>query len=111
MEGIVMIKLTKQIVKGLGVPTKHSFLIENISQIPTNMYYPLFMKPNGEGSSLGINESSIIRSYRDLETHLPNLLQEFDSVLFEEYLAGDDLTLGIFGNYPCYEAPNHKLIL
>ncbi|MBP7284587.1 MAG: D-alanine--D-alanine ligase [Leptospiraceae bacterium] len=104
-QGISLDKnLLKQIVKGLGVPTKHSFLIENISQIPTNMYYPLFMKPNGEGSSLGINESSIIRSYRDLETHLPNLLQEFDSVLFEEYLAGDDLTLGIFGNYPCYEA-------
>ncbi len=96
--------LMKLIASRSGIPIKKSYLIEDIHDLPQLNSYPMFLKPNGEGSSLGIGESNIIQNSRELKIKAGELLAEFDSILLEEYLAGDDLTLGIFGNYPQYEA-------
>lgn len=95
--------LIKQIVKNLRIPVKHSILLENGNPLPSNVRYPIFVKPNGEGSSLGISEFSIIQNEKELVSLLPTLFTEYESVLLEELLVGDDLTLGVIGNYPKYE--------
>jgi D-alanine-D-alanine ligase len=53
---------------------------------------------------LGISEANVVKNHVELECRVEELLEKFDSVLLEEFLKGDDLTLGVFGNYPKYEA-------
>lgn len=96
--------LTKKIAKDLWIPIKESILVEKISDLPDNLDYPLFVKPNGEGSSLGINNENIISNRDELVIKLNSLLKEFNSILIEPYLGGMDLTLGVMGNYPDYSA-------
>ncbi|HRG48040.1 MAG TPA: D-alanine--D-alanine ligase [Leptospiraceae bacterium] len=96
--------LMKLICKRARIPTKSFHVIEKIEDLSDTIDYPLFLKPNGEGSSLGINETSVIRNSRELYRKTEELLSEFDSILLEELLVGDDLTLGVIGNYPDYKA-------
>jgi len=96
--------LTKLIVNTLAIPTKKSHLIQSNLDLPRIPFFPLFLKPNGEGSSLGVETKSIVRNFFDLETTTKELLKKFNSILIEEFLEGDDLTLGVIGNYPKYEA-------
>lgn len=95
--------LMKSFVKKFSIPTKNSYLITDIRDLPLVIKYPVFVKPNAEGSSLGISKSNIIQNVKDLEAKGDELLNSFDSILIEEYLEGDDLTLGVVGNFPDYE--------
>ncbi|HNL75369.1 MAG TPA: D-alanine--D-alanine ligase, partial [Leptospiraceae bacterium] len=95
--------LTKQVVKSLNIQMKESYYIEDTSNIPVNLHYPLFIKPNSEGSSLGIQSDNIVSSRQNLIHKLKQLLKEYSSVLMEPYLSGSDYTLGIIGNYPNYK--------
>lgn len=96
--------LTKLIINDLAIPTKKSYLIQSILDLPRIPNFPLFLKPNGEGSSLGVGNASIVRNSAELATKVGKLLEKFDSILVEEFLEGEDLTLGVIGNYPNYEA-------
>jgi|JI9StandDraft_1071089.scaffolds.fasta_scaffold08653_5 D-alanine-D-alanine ligase len=104
-QGISLDKgLMKFICKQARIPTKNFHVLDRIEDLTDTIDYPVFLKPNGEGSSLGINETSIIRNYQELQRRAEELFSEFDSILLEELLVGEDLTLGVFGNYPDYQA-------
>ncbi len=96
--------LVKLIVKNAKIPTKNFYCIEDIQNLPLTIRFPIFLKPNGEGSSLGISSVNIIRNRKELEFRAQEILAGFGSVLIEDFLSGDDLTLGVFGNYPNYQA-------
>jgi D-alanine-D-alanine ligase len=95
--------LMKSIVKKLNIPTRSSFLITDIHDLPFILNYPVFIKPNAEGSSLGISKSNLVHNLKELKVKGSELLENFDSFLIEDYLAGEDLTLGVVGNFPNYE--------
>ena len=72
-----------------------------------NWAYPLMIKPNTEGSSIGITQNNVCFSKDHLEKQLSSLLQDFDEILVEEYISGADVTcflLGNPGNYVFNEA-------
>ncbi len=63
--------------------------------------FPVFVKPAYEGSSKGILAASIIRDLVQLKLALDELAEVYrQPVLVEEFIDGDELTVGIIGNSP-----------
>ena len=63
-------------------------------EVLKNVKYPLIVKLNSEGSSMGMNEKSIVHTYEELKNQVLFLLDKYDrSVLIEEYIEGQDLSM------------------
>ena len=97
--------LTKSIVAGAGVSTPNWRVIadkEGLSEISWDGFsFPAIIKPAHEGSSKGIRRSSLAHS---LEQTLEIIAESFEHyhqlVMVEEFIAGDEVTVGIIGNLP-----------
>lgn len=72
--------------------------IFNNSNLPTSMAYPVIVKPNREGSSLGITQDNICFSKQQLSQRATQLLQYYPDILVEEYIPGYEITCFIIGN-------------
>jgi D-alanine-D-alanine ligase len=95
--------LMKKSLEEIFIPQKKSILIQSIEELSKISFFPCFVKPNSEGSSLGVNESSFCKNKIELKEKVIELLSQFQEVLVEEFLEGSDLTIGIIGNYPEYK--------
>jgi D-alanine-D-alanine ligase len=96
--------LTKKIVAGEGISTPKWSVISQ-SQIKTidwlSLPYPAFIKPVWEGSSKGIRLNSLVREPRQMKTSVTALLEKYDQpVLVEEFIRGEEVTVGMVGNGP-----------
>jgi len=58
--------------------------------------FPVFAKPAAEGSSMGITDRSLCRDQAELD-HAIERLKKYGPVLVEEFLPGDEFTVGIIG--------------
>lgn len=66
-----------------------------------NLPLPLIVKPAFEGSSKGILTTNVIHSRAELATTLDRLNAAYrQPVLVEEFIDGDELTVGLVGNNP-----------
>ncbi len=60
---------------------------------------PLIAKPNLEGSSKGIRSKCLIERLQDAGPVITSLWQDYrQAVLLEEYIAGEEVTVGVVGN-------------
>lgn len=59
-----------------------------------NLKFPVFVKPNNGGSSIGMSKVDTPSS--ELETALEKAFKEDDQVLVEEYISGREFTIGVF---------------
>lgn len=91
--------LAKERVKEWGVPTASWISLSSPEEIErVTLPYPLFVKPVGGGTGVGIDDSSIIENRADLKRRVTHLLKEFHQpVLVETYLTGREFTVGIVG--------------
>jgi len=65
----------------------------------SGLTFPIFAKPNSEGSSKGIRNSSRITSEAEAKTRIAGLIREYQGpVLVEEFLPGCECTIGVLGN-------------
>jgi len=63
--------------------------------------YPAFVKPLWEGSSKGIRLKSLVQGPQEMEKLVPELLDVYrQPVLIEEFIKGDEVTVGMLGNSP-----------
>jgi D-alanine-D-alanine ligase len=63
--------------------------------------FPVFVKPAFEGSSKGVLTNSIIHDPTELRLALAELAEVYrQPVLVEEFIDGDELTVGMVGNRP-----------
>lgn len=86
--------LSKRIVADEGVPTPPARLVERLSGLDLDaLPYPVFVKPNFEGSSKGIDADCVVDSPARLEAKLATMLARYSGVLVEAYVAGRDLTV------------------
>jgi len=58
--------------------------------------FPMFAKPAAEGSSMGITDRSLCRDQQELDKAIERL-SKYGPVLVEEFLPGDEFTVGIIG--------------
>lgn len=88
-------QMTKMAVAAHGVPVPRGFLVDDVRRIPLDgLRFPLFVKPNFEGSSMGITPQSIVRDRPELEARLVELLARFPSgLLVEEFIVGRDIVV------------------
>jgi len=66
-----------------------------IEQITKNFTYPLVVKPNKQGSTIGL---TVVRSFQDLENAVIEASKYDDEVLVEEYISGTEITVGVLGD-------------
>lgn len=96
----------KQALLNIGISMPRSYIVNKEIPLQTaalkNWDFPLFVKPNCEGSSLGITQSNVCHSLADLETKIQNLLEEFEELIVEEFVQGVDVTNYLIGNPPYY---------
>jgi D-alanine-D-alanine ligase len=90
----------KEIWKAHGVPTAKSQLFTTTNDILSSfLHYPLIVKPNGEGSGMGIKSNSIVKNKAELKVALKTLLSTYrGGALVEEYLDGREFTIALVGN-------------
>lgn len=92
--------LTRIFASSIGIPVAPGFLIESADnfEVPKGFNFTGFLKPCGEGSSLGIGEESIIADEADLRRKISSKPSEFFPYLLEEYLTGTEYTISVMGS-------------
>lgn len=74
-------------------------LITSISDLKYTPNFNKFMvKPNSEGSSIGISNKSVCDNKITAIKQAEKLINNFDEVLIEEYISGYDATCFVIGN-------------
>lgn len=64
----------------------------NVSDISDRLTYPVFVKPNNGGSSIGMSKVS---AEKDLEAAIVKAFAEDNQVLVEEMIVGREFTIGV----------------
>jgi D-alanine-D-alanine ligase len=62
--------------------------------------FPLFVKPNAEGSNMGVFRSSLVRTREELESQVTRVLSSYRDCLVEAFAPGIELCFGLLGNDP-----------
>lgn len=82
--------------------TPISYLVHQVKHITDTLTFPVVVKPNREGSSLGITQESLCFSIDKIHARVATLLKEFDEIIVEEYVEGYEVTCFIIGNIGHY---------
>jgi D-alanine-D-alanine ligase len=92
--------MTKRVVRDAGIATPGFVIIENMADCTgVDLPFPLFVKPNAEGTGKGINAMSKVNTREELDHICKNLLLRYPSgLLVEEFLPGREFTVGILGS-------------
>ncbi|MCJ7515233.1 MAG: D-alanine--D-alanine ligase [Dehalococcoidia bacterium] len=97
--------LTKTLVTTAGVRTPRWHLVTDYGQLnditADDLPLPAFVKPAYEGSSKGIRLGSRAETAAQVSEIAAGLLEKYlQPVMIEEFIAGDEVTVGLLGNYP-----------
>ena len=82
-----------------GIKVSRSVLLiknrfANPEEIIDNLQFPVFVKPNNGGSSIGM--SKVNNASEELGAAIDKAFKEDDQVLVEEFIEGRELTIGVF---------------
>ena len=91
---------TKILVNSLGIPVPKGFCFKNINNdVLTkvkSLKFPLVLKPNCEGGSMGLY---LVHTIEELLEKAMYLIQTYSfELLVEEYIEGSEITVPIIGN-------------
>ncbi len=91
--------MTKRVLRDLQIPTPNFFEVYSVDDLKNvKLKFPLFAKPNAEGTGKGITAKSKIRNKKELFEVCEYLIKTFKQpVLVEEFLPGREFTTGIIG--------------
>lgn len=98
--------LTHKILMSCHVPVPRVFMLTGragLSQLKNifSTHTRLIVKPRWEGSSKGIFNNSIVEGYARLSERVNRIFRDYrQPALVEEFLEGDEVTVGVCGNKP-----------
>jgi len=98
--------LVRGIAKEMEIPVPKAFFInpEDTSfSLPPEMFFPVIVKPNFGDSGFGITKKSVATSVEELTSAILEIREKMgydQPLIVEEFLTGEDLTMGIVGNPP-----------
>lgn len=93
--------LVMKAARGIGVEVPPSSLgvEKGVQKCPKGLEFPLFVKLNREHASLGITPKNRVSTERQLQAVCRRLRGDFDGrILIQQFIAGDDVTLSLWGN-------------
>src|SRR5262249_40359407 len=92
----------KRLVQAAGVATPRGVVVEDDSkEIAGALTFPVIVKPAWEGSSKGIRSNCFVSDPDELAEAVESLQADHrQPILVEEFIQGDELTVGILGNDP-----------
>jgi D-alanine-D-alanine ligase len=89
--------LTKQMVASRGVPVIEGYFVnsaEDLQTVASDVVYPVFVKPNYEGSSKGITARSVCRDSDSFLQYASECLKQFPlGILVERFVLGRDVAV------------------
>ena len=90
---------SKQIFRFSGVPTPNFQLFSRADEpLDSRLKFPMFVKPNREGSAKGILAASVVNDEAALRLQVSRVLEMYSQeALVEEFIEGLELTVGILG--------------
>jgi D-alanine-D-alanine ligase len=93
----------KKLVTAEGVATPNWRLVNDEVELAKLAWekFPAIVKPAYEGSSKGIRSSSVVDSIEQLQAEVSQLLSDYHQpAMIEEFINGDEVTVGVIGNAP-----------
>lgn len=94
--------LTKTVLGSRGIRVPLGALVtpkEHI--IPKNLHFPLMIKPNSEGSSIGISQDSVVENPHTAQKRINELLRQYPAgLVVEEFIQGRELSVPFIESYP-----------
>ncbi len=93
---------TKEVLSYYGIPNaKFQIFTKPTQKINPELRYPLFVKPNSEGSSKGIRNNSLVNNEKELREMLKFVIKSYgQAAIVEEFLEGREFTVSVLGNNP-----------
>ena len=88
--------ITKQLLKNANIKVANSLFIKNKDKLNdidlSNLNYPLVVKPNEDGSSVGIK---IVNNFEELIEGINKIRKLGQDILIEEYIKGNEVSCGV----------------
>ena len=97
--------LTKKLAEQAGILTPEWLTFNDPSEIDRigkkGFPFPAIAKPAFEGSSKGVRQTSLVEDPADAPQQIEYLLHSYQQpVMLEQFIDGDEITVGILGNKP-----------
>jgi D-alanine--D-alanine ligase len=87
-------------IHGVSTPSG-AFISAQHPEIPEHLPYPLFVKPNYEGTSKGISQQSVVENKEQLQERVKKLLEEYASgIVVEQFIPGRELSVPFLDFWP-----------
>lgn len=92
--------LTKRVLSTHGIPTPAFQVFRNARERRNpRLKFPLFVKPNREGSGMGVTPQSIVHNEAELRERVAYMTETYQQeALVERYIEGREITCGVVGN-------------
>ena len=96
--------MTKRLFRSAGIPVIEDLQVRRgeeadgtalLAQVAEKLGYPVFVKPNAEGSSFGGRK---VETPEELLPALTNALHYDPKAIIERYVSGTEITVGVLGN-------------
>ncbi|MFL5402087.1 MAG: hypothetical protein ACJ8BF_04645 [Gemmatimonadales bacterium] len=84
------------LLSAAGVPVP-AFTLAQANKTPVEFPLPAIVKPAAEDASVGIDNGAVCTSKRALKRRVAQMLEQFDEVLIQEYVAGREFNVGFIG--------------
>ncbi|WP_376790294.1 hypothetical protein [Thermoflexus sp.] len=92
--------MTKRVWVAEGLPTPPFQVFRRPDEpLDPRLSFPLFVKPNREGSGMGISAKSVVTNEAELREQVAYILRTYrQEALVETFIDGPELTVGLIGN-------------
>ena len=90
---------TKKVLLYHGIATPKFYVCQNLEEAENvTEGFPYILKPNEEGSSIGITEENLVYDKVQLHTKLKQMLREYNQpILVEQFIEGREFSTGLLG--------------
>ncbi len=73
------------------------FAVARAGEPAPSVGFPAICKPAAEDASLGVEQRSVVKSARALQTRVGEMHREWDEVIVQRFIAGREVNVGILG--------------
>ena len=115
-EGLMLARdkaLTKKVFAYQGIRIPHFMVCRQKTpmQRPSDLRFPLIVKPLDEDASVGIAQASVVRDDDALKERVNFIHERFKTAaIVEEFIAGRELYVGVIGNDPPRALPPIEMV-